>query len=139
MGVRSTTIWEQWGAPVLSGGMDSRNHPMFAGPADTMYTRFAGCLRKRNIRRFCLDDATLLVLPRQAQDGQRGDPYVQSTLQRRGCGAFENRLRQAPGTFGFEHVVFAPPGQIISMAKANLMLNKARSILRENNGSFVAF
>ena len=38
----ATTVWEQWGAPVLGGGMDSRNHPMFAGPADTMYTTFAG-------------------------------------------------------------------------------------------------
>ena len=38
----ATTVWEQWGAPILSGGMDSRNHPMFAGPADTMYTHFAG-------------------------------------------------------------------------------------------------
>ena len=94
--VRSTTIWEQWGAPVLSGGMDSRNHPMFAGPADTMYTRFAGCVRKRNIRRFCLDDATVLVLPRQAQDGQRGDPYVQSKLQRRGYGLLNTGCSKPP-------------------------------------------
>ena len=33
----ATSIWEQWGAPALSGGMDSRNHPMFAGPLDAMY------------------------------------------------------------------------------------------------------
>ena len=38
----ATSIWEQWGAPVLSGGMDSRNHPMFAGPADAMYSQFGG-------------------------------------------------------------------------------------------------
>lgn len=30
------------GAPLLAGGMDSRNHPMFAGPADALYTHFSG-------------------------------------------------------------------------------------------------
>jgi hypothetical protein len=60
-------------------------------------------------------------------------------LKRRGCGAFENRLRQAPGTFGFEHVVFAPPGQIISMAKANLMLNQVRYIFEKTMALCLAF
>jgi alpha-L-rhamnosidase len=38
----ATTWWEQWDALPSSGGMNSRNHIMFAGPLGWMYTYGAG-------------------------------------------------------------------------------------------------
>ena len=34
----ATTWWEEWDALPSSGGMNSRNHIMFAGPLGWMYT-----------------------------------------------------------------------------------------------------
>jgi hypothetical protein len=70
----ASTWWEEWDAISSAGGMNSRNHIMFAGPLGWMYTYGAG-------------------------------------------------LQQSPDSIGFEHIVFAPPGPIISMAADNVTLN----------------
>lgn len=38
----ATTVWEQWGAPVSGGEMETFDHAMYSGADKTFYTRFGG-------------------------------------------------------------------------------------------------